>query len=268
MDLSSSTRIGLARRRPAKNDWPGMAISFARRSRGMMNMVNQGLKLLPFMLYQECRPGPTWEFDNQWQEGQPMFSVYLDAYSMEEWVLSCISAAHYEGHYSLTGWSPFRSVCTNTGWYKVGDRGCWDIHLYKPYDYKSFDPAPWWDMTLKFARVAGYLSLKYFKHTTTLWELFERELAETPSPMGDLILCWLSCTSQQLLKRLADHSLQAYYTARRMMLPEKSLIANSCFTSFAIALARTSRAQQIMISRCMPRYGFVPSRMILHMLGF
>ena len=264
MELSASNRMGFARRSlPARN---GLAMDFARRSRSILNMNNRGLRLLPFMLYQECRPGPTWEYPNQWQEGMPMFSEYLDARSMYVWVLSCLSCAHYEGCCPFTGWSPFRSVSTNTGWYKVGDRGCWDIQLYKPCEV--FDPAAWWVMTLKFARVAGYVALKYFKHTTTLWELFERELAEMPSPMDEMISSWLTSTPQQLLKILAEHSVEAYYTARRMMLPEKSLIANSCFTSFAIALARTSRAQQIMISRCMPRFGVVPSKLILEMLGF
>ena len=128
-------------------------------------------------------------------------------------------------------------------------------------------------MALKFARVAGYIALKYSKHPTTLWALFQRELGEMPQPMNEIIAAWHDSTLQQLQEILAQHSTEAYYTARRMMLPPKGLIANSCFTSFAIALARTSRAQRIMISRClMPRIGYDPSKMILtmilEMLGF
>ena len=269
-----------------------LALSFARRSRVFLararivkaitereikerEMVEQGLTLLPYMLNQECQPGPSWE--HPWWENlddDSMFSEYLDDDSMEEWVMSCLTIGGYEGHHPLSGWSPFRSVCTNKGWFKAGDGGVWDIQLSKPYeDHNSWDPAPWWDMTLKFARVAGYMALKYFKHTTTLWELFERELEEMPSPMDEVISSWLaktpSLSQRGILEILATHSVKAYYTARRMMLPPKGLIANSCFTSFAIALARTSRAQRIMISRClMPRIGDHPSKKILTMLGF
>ena len=98
--------------------------------------------------------------------------------------------------------------------------------------------------------------------------------------MDEIIAWWLTKTPwlselvdqpsllSGMVKILAEHSVKAYYTARRMLLPEKNLIANSCFTSFAIALARTSRAQQIMISRCVPRFGLLPDHTILKMLGF
>ena len=148
-------------------DAPPTPPSKARRSFATLNMVQQGLMLLPFMLYEECRPGPTWEFADQWQEGMPMLSIYLDPSDMQEWVLSCLSCAHYEGCCSFTGWSPFRSVATNTGYYKVGDRGCWDIQLFKPLE--DVDLWTWWDMTQKFARVAGYIALKFLRHPTTLW---------------------------------------------------------------------------------------------------
>ena len=96
-----------------------LALNFARRSQGLLcdypfmheqenqAMVNQGLQLLPFMLDQECQPGPTWEYPD---EGTPIISQYLDPRSMQEWVRSCLSCAEYEGHSPLTGWSPFRSV--------------------------------------------------------------------------------------------------------------------------------------------------------------
>ena len=138
-----------------------MAVDLARRSQANANMVRHGLVLLPFMLHEECRPGPTWEYGNQWQEGMPMSSIYLPAKDMLEWVLSCLSCAHYEGCCPFTGWSPFRSVATNTGYYKVGDRGCWDIQLFKPLE--DVDLWTWWDMTQKFARVPGSIEfvLKY-----------------------------------------------------------------------------------------------------------
>ena len=250
-------------------------------SRPFANMVCRGLMMLPFMLYEECRPGPTFEWSQgfapmwpgqtlEWGQGDaPMFSIYLPPKDMVEWVLSCLSCGHYEGHGPLAGWSPFRSVATHEwGYYKVGDRGCWDIQLLKPYIYEDIDLAPWWDMALKFARVAGYIALKYFKHPTTLWALFQREFGEMTPPMAEIIAAWHLSTPQQLLEILAEHSTEAYYTARRMMLPEKSLIAASCITSFAIAVARTSRAQRTMISRCMPQLGSLPSSLILNMLGF
>ena len=244
-----------------------MGMGFAQRTRGYMKMLRKGLVLLPFMLYEECRPGPTWEYGNQWQEGMRMFSIYLDPEDMVEWVLSCLSCAHYKGCCPLTGWSPFRSVATHWGYYKVGDMGCWDIQLFKPCEH--IDLATWWDMALKFARVAGYIALKYSKHPTTLWALFQRELGEMPQPMNEIIAAWHDSTLQQLQEILAQHSTEAYYTARRMMLPEKSLIAKSCITSFAIELARTSRAQRIVMSRCMPQQlGLIPCRLILNMLGF
>ena len=195
-----------------------------------------------------------------------MLSIYPDPRDMEEWVLSCLSCAHYEGQCPLTGWSPFRSVCTHLGYYKVGDRGCWDIQLCKPLE--NIDLATWWDMALKFARVAGYIALKYLKHPTTLQLLFQREIGEMPPPMDEIIFAWHECTWQMLREMLTIHSSEAYYAARRMMLPEKSLIAASCITSFAIAVARTSRAQRTMISRCMPQLGSLPSSLILNMLGF
>ena len=247
-------------------DAPPAPPSKARRSFATLNMVQQGLMLLPFMLYEECRPGPTWEFGNQWKEGMAMVSMYLGPSDMQEWVLSCLSCGHYEGHCPFIGWSPFRSVATNTGYYKVGDRGCWDIQLFKPLE--DVDLWTWWDMTQKFARVAGYIALKFLRHPTTLWELFQRELREMPPPMDEIIAAWHGCTPQQLLEILAGHSTEAYYAARRMMLPEKNLLAKSGITSFAIAVARTSRAQRILISRCMPKFGLVPSNMILKMLGF
>ena len=195
-----------------------------------------------------------------------MLSIYLDPSDMQEWVLSCLSCAHYEGCCSFTGWSPFRSVATNTGYYKVGDRGCWDIQLFKPLE--DVDLWTWWDMALKFARVAGFIALKYFKHPTTLWALFQREFGEMTPPMAEIIAAWHLSTPQQLLEILAEHSTEAYYKTRRMMLPEESLIAKSCITSFAIDVARMSRAQRIMISRCMPQLGLIPSSLILNMLGF
>ena len=87
--------------------------------------------------------------------------------------------------------------------------------------------------------------------------------------MAEIITAWHASTPLQLLEILAEHSTEAYYTARRMMLPEESLIAESCITSFATDVARTSRAQRIMISRCIPHWqlGLMASSLILTMLG-
>ena len=90
----------------------------------------------------------------------------------------------------------------------MGDSGCWDIQLFKPYE--DIDLSTWWDMVLKFARVAGYIALKYFLHPTTLWALFERELGEMPPPMAEIIAAWHDSTLQQLQEILAQHSTEAY----------------------------------------------------------
>ena len=68
-----------------------------------------------------------------------------------------------------SGLIPTRGETWIRYWCCGGDRGCWAIQLLTPC--KDLHLAPWWDMTEKWVRVAGYIEfvLKYFKQPTILW---------------------------------------------------------------------------------------------------